>query len=252
MYTEEELRKLGIEEDELTEEELLLLLAALHGALSNLEREIRLFYQKYGKDGIVTYAEARKWVSAKNHTKRLVVLNETISSLFEASFVNFEKDFRNHLTNEITKEIKYFKVDVDIDDILNTVWGEDGANWLQRLTAHRNKWVTTINSDLKVSFLKRDSVIDVISNLAKRGETMDVILKRLWRTETNAISSITRKEIYKKLGIKNYRFIHVDKCHCEKCTDMDNVIFPLSEYIVGITANPLHPNCKDRTVPIWD
>ena len=252
MYTEEELRELGIEEDELTEEELILLLAALHTTLDALEKELRAFYQKYGKDGVVTYADVRKWVSSKNHTKRLFFLNQTIADVFDTGFNNFEKSFTTHLEDIIMREADFFGVDLDVDKILETVWGEDESNWLQRLTAHRDRWTAQISNDLKVSFLKGDSILDVITQMAKRGESMDKILARLWRTESNAISSIARQEIFNKLGVKNYRFIHVDRCECEECNEMHNKVFPLSAYEVGVTANPLHPNCGDRTAPVFN
>lgn len=250
MYTVEELERLKEEEDSLTDEELLVLLAALHITLSELEKEIRLFFQRYGTDGVITFSEARKWISSKTHIRRLVFLNQTISTLFNAGFDDFEKLFTNHLTNIITKESKFFGVALDADDILNAVWGKDELNWLQRLMAHRTKWTNQLNFDLKVSVLKQDEILDVLKQMTKRGESMETILKRLWRTESNAVSSIARKQAYEKLGITKYQFLHLDKCHCEECSDMDGRVFPVSEYEVGVTANPLHPNCRDITVPV--
>ena len=252
MYTEAELHKLKKEEDELTEEELIVLLAALHVTLSSLEKEIRLFYQKYGKDGVITYNEVKKWVSSSNHAKRLTVLNHTITELFDTGFNEFEKLFTNHLTNIIKKECEFFGVQLDVNDILKTGWGTDNATGLWRLNAHKRRWSTQLGNDLKVSFLRQDEILDVLKNTTKRGESMETILRRLWRTESNAISSITRKKIYEALGVKRYRFLHLDACHCEECTEMHQQVFPVSEYIVGVTANPLHPNCDDTTEPIID
>ena len=252
MYTEKELEELKHKEDNLTDEELVALLAALHLTLSKLEDEIRLFYQKYGKDGVVTYNEVKKWVSSKNHTKRLIFLNNTIAELFDAGFGDFEKLFTNHLIDIVSRESQFFGVNVDITEILNTPWGDEGLTWLQRLANHKQRWTIQLSNDLKVSFLRRDSIVDVLKTVAGRGESMEKILRRLWRTEANAVSSITRKRIYEELGITKYRFLHLDKCDCEKCSNMDRLVFPLSEYIVGITANPLHPNCRDITEPVMN
>ena len=250
MYTEEEIRALGIEEDELTDEEVLLLLAALHTTLSALEKELRAFYSAYGKDGVVTLSDVKKWVSSKNHVKRIVFLNQAISDIFDAGFKDFVNTFENHLMDIISMEANRFGVVLDIDDILNTGWGMDGQTWLQRLGMYRDRWTTTLANDLKVSILRQDSIVDVLLNMGKRGESMEKILKRRWRTESNAISSIARQKSYEQLGIKKYRFIHDDKCVCEKCTAMDGQIFPVSEYVVGVTANPLHENCRDYTLPV--
>ena len=250
MYTEEELSRLKNEEEELTEEELVALLAVLHITLSELEKAIRLFYQKYGQDGVITYNEVKKWVSSTNHTKRLAVLNHTISEIFDAGFRDFEKLFTSHLHDIVAKEAQFFGVDVDVAEILDTVWGVDDSTWLQRLTAHKQRWTIQIANDLKVSFLRQDEIIDLLEDAATRGKSMETILKRLWRTESNAVSSITRGRIYETLGVKKYRFLHLDGCHCEVCTNMHGQVFPISEYIVGVTANPLHPNCGDVTEPI--
>lgn len=252
MYTEEELYNLKNEEEELTEEELVALLAALHVTLTELENEIRLFYQKYGKDGVITYSEVKKWVSSTNHTKRLAVLNHTISELFDAGFSDFEKIFTSHLQNIVLKESQFFGVELDIDEILNTPWGIDDLTGTSRLTAHKKRWTIQIANDLKLSFLRQDEILDVLENTATRGEAMEKILKRLLRTESNAVSSIARKKIYDALGVTKYRFLHLDGCSCEKCSDMHNRVFPVSEYIVGVTANPLHPNCDDTTEPVDD
>ena len=148
MYSEEELKKLAEEEDSLTEEELLVLLAALHTTLSNLEKELRVFYQRYGKDGVVTYAEARKWVSSTNHTKRLVFLNQTISDVFDVGFTAFERTFKRHLSDIIMRESKFWGVNLDINTILNTPWGVDELTGLQRLAGKKGYWLPRINCDL--------------------------------------------------------------------------------------------------------
>lgn len=251
MYTEEEIQRLRSEENELTEEELILLLATLYTTLSSLETVIRDFYSKYGSDGVVTFSEVKKWVSNQNHIKRMVYLNQLISDVFDAGFTDFEKAFISHLRNIVNLESKFYGVLLDVDAILNTAWGVDKSTFIKRLAAHKKKWMGTINNDLKISILRQDSILDVLTKATKRGESMETILKRLWRTESNAISSISRQKIFKELGIKKYRFLHLDGCQCEICSSMHRQVFPISEYEVGVTANPLHPNCWDTTVPVF-
>lgn len=252
MYTEEELKKLSEEEDSLTEEAIAAILITLGITESELKKEIRNFYATYATDGVITYAEARKWVSAKNHTRRLFALNQIIDSLFQDAFSEFEKTFTDYLRKIILKEADFFGINLDVSKILDTAWGADGLTGLQRLLAHRSKWTSVIGNDLKISFLKRDNLADVLTQMAKRGESIDKVLARLLRTEASATSAIARKEIYDALGIKKYRFIHIDGCSCETCNDMHNQVFLISEYVVGVTANPLHPNCDDTTQPIVD
>jgi SPP1 gp7 family putative phage head morphogenesis protein len=39
---------------------------------------------------------------------------------------------------------------------------------------------------------------------------------------------------------------------CELCQPMDGKVFKLSERMVGVTAPPIHPNCRCATVPWYD
>ena len=67
MYTEQQFIELEQEERKLTDEAIALMLLILATAHRALERELRDFYYKYGRDGVVTYAEARKWVGDNDH-----------------------------------------------------------------------------------------------------------------------------------------------------------------------------------------
>lgn len=67
MYTEEQFINLEQEERELTDEAIAIMLLILANIKGDLEKELQSFYQKYGKDGVVTYSEARKWVSEQDH-----------------------------------------------------------------------------------------------------------------------------------------------------------------------------------------
>ena len=74
IYTDEQLEQLEQDERIITEEAIVAMIFILNGLKDNLKQELRSFYQEYGKDGVVTYAEARKWVSKQDHRKRINVL----------------------------------------------------------------------------------------------------------------------------------------------------------------------------------
>ena len=93
IYDETQLENLENEEHELTLVAILALLAWLNSTKNNLEQELRRFYQKYGKDGIVTYSEFRKWVSANNHQRRSTWLMLFIGNLFSNLFSSMKPEF---------------------------------------------------------------------------------------------------------------------------------------------------------------
>lgn len=254
MYSDEQFDQLEREEHTLTEEAIAALFLLLGVTKEDLEKELRSFYQKYGRDGVVTYAEARKWVSDKDHRRRLSVLYLFIGDSFDQLFDKFETNFREHLVKIIRKEADFFQVkDIDIDKILSTPWGVDEQTWFDRLWNYRDKWTTTIGNDLKVDLLKRADFTDVLDELEKRVVSMEKILWRLYVTETSAVGSLARKNIFTQLGIKKYRFYaREDERTCEDCGALHGLVFPISAYEIGVTASPIHGHCRCWEVPVTD
>ena len=74
MYTDEQFEQLEQEERALTEEAIVLAILLLQTTMSDIEKELRSFYQQYGKDGTMSWQQARKWVSNKDHRRRITML----------------------------------------------------------------------------------------------------------------------------------------------------------------------------------
>lgn len=253
MWTEEELETLEQDERDAINEELAAILLILTNCQDEIIRDISYFYQQYGTDGRITYAEARKWVSKDDHTRRLTALILAITGYMSDAFVGFHEHFRSLLTEIIEMESDIFNVDLPIDTILETKWGMDDSVWDDRLTVHRDKWSNILGRDIKQSVLRQDRVNDVIDIIKRRFVTMQHVLERLGYTEGTAIGSMARRRIFRELGVTRYQFFtRADERTCEICGEMHNRIFPISAYEVGVTASPLHPNCRCWEVPIID
>ena len=248
IYDEQALTELEQEENQLTEETLLLLFLLLRSTRSDLEKELRQFYQKYGKDGVVTYPEVRKWVSEKNHQRRLTWLLASLSTNFSSLFSKMRKEFETMTTEVIKMEFEFFGVALDIPK-LN--WGVDDLTWLDRLADDITAWEAYIANDLKRGFLAKKNLDDILETLDKRFLTMENITRRLAITETTAVGSIARKAAFKELGITKYQyFAREDERTCEQCGALHGLIFPISAYEPGATASPLHSNCRCFELPI--
>lgn len=251
MFTDEELEMLEEEEYQLSVELFALLVLLLRNLNTNLEKELAHFYKKYGKDDVVTYQQARKRDEEEDNRIRVLILYDTIAKAFDTSFIDFEENFKSTLISIIKRESEFFGVDVDIEDILSTPWGVDKVTWDERLYAYRHKWVSVLSNDLKQHFLKHSTFRDVIDSVDERFESMEKILWKLYTTESTAINSLARHQIFKEMGIKKYRYYtRVDERRCEECGSMHGLIFPLSAFEPGVTASPLHPYCRCWEVPI--
>jgi SPP1 gp7 family putative phage head morphogenesis protein len=253
MYTEQEFIDLEQEERHLTDEAIAIMLLILANTKGNLETELRKFYQQYGKDGVVTYAEARKWVSQQDHQRRLTALTLYASGEFASALNKVKTTFEKMLKSVIGKETGFFDVEVDIDTILSMPWGEDMSTWLKRLEDDVDLWNIRISADWKRSILQRKSLDDVLAILDKRFDSIYSIVNKLGLTESTAIGSLARQKIFKQLGIGKYRFYaKADERTCSYCGSMHGLVFPISAYEVGVTASPIHPHCRCWEVPILE
>lgn len=251
MYTEKQLADLEKEERDITDEAILAMLLIVSNTKGILEKELRDFYSKYGKDGVVTYAEARKWISEKNHERRLTALLAFLATSLDYTYIKIETHFRRFLTDVIGKESTFFGVSVNVDNLLEKKWGVDELYWLDRLEADINLWKVNIAKDFKQAMHRGASLDSVLQKLDKRFTSIKYVLDNLGLSESTAVGSLTRQEIFKELGIKKYQFYtKADERTCEVCGSMHGLIFPISAYEVGVTASPLHPRCRCWEVPI--
>lgn len=252
-YTEEDFTQLEQEERELTDEAITIILLILANLKGNLEKELRNFYQEYGRDGVVTYAEARKWVSEQDHRRRLTALIALLTSEFDNACSKTKKEFEQMLRSVIAKETGFFDVEIDIDKVLEMYWGADDSEWSKRLEDDFALWLVYLITDLKRAMLQRKQLEDVLKLINKRFTTMESLLTTLGLTESTAIGSLARQQIFKELGITKYQFYtKPDERRCETCGSMHGLIFPISAYEVGSTASPIHPRCRCWEVPIMD
>jgi SPP1 gp7 family putative phage head morphogenesis protein len=254
IYDEEALDQLEQEEFSEVEKFLLILFGIMLLLRTELEDAIRIFYQKYGINGVVTYHQARKWISNTNHHRRLNVLLATIRDKFNISNERLKVEFEAALNQVISKELGFFDVDLD-DDSINAIktaeWGTDELNWSDRLDKNILLWSAYVATDLKHSMIRQDHLEDVLDQLEDRFESIEKSLRKLIVSEASTTNSMTRHRIFEELGILKYQFFtRVDERRCEVCGSMHGRIFSMSEYEIGVTASPLHSHCRCWEVPI--
>lgn len=253
MYTTEQFEQLEQEERTLTEEAIILMILLLHATKTDVEKELRSFYQKYGRDGVVTWQQARKWVSDKDHRRRITALFAVLTNCFDELHSKLNPKFDTFLTKVVHKELDFFDLDLDVEDILNDAWGIDEATWFNRLADDVELWNVYVANDIKRSLLRQDNVEDVIEKLNKRFTSMENVLSKLAMTESTAVGSLARRQIFKELGVSKYQYYaREDERTCETCGSLHGLVFPISSYEVGVNASPIHPWCRCWEVPIWD
>ena len=252
-FTEEDFDKLEESEHQLGLDELSIMLIFLRDSKEDILAEIIKFYKKYGTNDIVTYNDARKYVSTKDRRRRIAVLLDSIEELLENAVDASEIRFRNLVKELIKTEQDTFDIKSTKEHETEIQWGQDDKHWYERLWDDKELWFLYLTNDLKQGFIRQRKLDDVLKQVNKRFDYMENVLERLVGTETNAICSVMRQEIFKKLGIEKYQYYtQADEITCETCGPMNGLIFPISAYEIGVTAPPIHPNCRCYTVPLMD
>lgn len=251
MYTEEDLIELDKTEEESEKEWLAALLLLLGDTKEMLSDELIRIYTTYGHDGVIRYKDMRKRVSLKNRRLRIAELYATIYDILEDGFTAFEDRFKRHLTEVVRTEVDFFDELIDLDDILYKAWGNDELNWKQRLWNMRDKWNDVLCDDFLLDFVKNKKFKAAYEVLNKRFVSMDKALTKLLDSESLAMRTMIREEIFRKQGYKNYvYYTKDDEKTCEKCAPLHGVVFPFTALKIGVTAPPLHPHCRDWIVAV--
>lgn len=255
MYTDEQFEQLEQEERIITDEAIAFMLLLLADTKSTLEKELRDFYSKYGRDGVITYAEARKWIGNNDRRRRITALLAYVQTNFEELQEKLTPEFREMLRKVIGKEVTFFDVDSEnvADKPLNERWGADEKTWQDRLEDDIALWCAYILMDIKQHFVKNRPIDELIAKLNKRFAAIESALTTLGLSESTAVGSMARRMIFRGLGISKYQFYtRADERTCLTCGSMHGLIFPISTYEIGVTASPLHPRCRCWEVPIMD
>lgn len=228
-------------------------------------------YIKYGKENAINH----QWVkqlenaSAKYHISKLEALKIRTQQAVEKAFGNeldavdsmARKVYSNSYYHSIFEMQKGFNMGREIatidekalEKIITKPWAADGKNFSDRIWQSKAQLVNELHNQLTRTVLlgnKPDSAIKAISDKfnVSKSQAANLVM-----TEQSYFHSLATYDSFKSMGIKEYEFLAtLDKKTTQMCRSMDGEHFPMSEYMPGATAPPLHPRCRSVTVPYFD
>lgn len=228
-------------------------------------------YIKYGKENAINH----QWVkqlenaSAKYHINKLEALKIRTQQAVEKAFGNeldavdsmARKVYSNSYYHSIFEMQKGFNMGREIatidekalEKIITKPWAADGKNFSDRIWQSKAQLVNELHNQLTRTVLlgnKPDSAIKAISDKfnVSKSQAANLVM-----TEQSYFHSLATYDSFKSMGIKEYEFLAtLDKKTTQMCRSMDGEHFPMSEYMPGATAPPLHPRCRSITVPYFD
>ena len=140
-----------------------------------------------------------------------------------------------------------------VSQVLRRPWAQDGKAFSDRIWSDKDRLVRELHKELSVSIIRGDTPKKAIDRLAHSLKVSQGQARRLVMTESAAISASAQENCFKELGVQEFEVIEtLDGRTCEICQPMDGKHFPLSDYRIGETAPPFHPNCRGCTCPYFD
>lgn len=228
-------------------------------------------YIKYGRENALN----QKWMkelenaSAKFHISRLEALRIRVRNTVEQLYNSEEELINTHLEDTYKSSYyhnhfeiqKGFGVGFDIGTIdleklkkvLSTPWAADEKNFSDRIWQSKSQLINELNNELTTMCLLGKAPDEAIRNISKKLNVSRAQAGRLVMTESAFISSAAQKDCFNSLDVENYEILATLDFHTSViCRSMDSKVFPMSEYQIGVTAPPFHPNCRTTTIPSFD
>lgn len=228
-------------------------------------------YIKYGRENSLN----QKWIkelenaSAKYHISYYETLKIETRQSFEKLFQKVFEATRDSMKK--VYEDSYFRTAYEVQKGLNLgwslqgldqnkiekailkPWAADGKVFSDRIWSDKDKLISELNSELTRMAVTGDSPDRAAENIAKKLKTSKNNAWRIVQTESSAMHAASQQDCYKDLGVEEFEVSEtLDKHTCEICGEMDGQHFPLSEYIIGLTAPPFHPRCRGCTCPYFE
>lgn len=255
---------------------------------SEVEKDIALFYQRYGENNILEFSQLRKSMPKTDlelmyrdfetfalrnpQYAHLKPTREAIYKLDRLGFIRTRIDY--HMANLGASEEGIFldglkKVsttswktvmnssqvnigglsDARADYIATNKWFEN-RNFSQRLWTNKKTFSTFLKNDLKDALIRGDDFKSVVKVLQDRTGIGFRQAKRLIDTETTFVSSKTNALAFQDAGFEFYTYDAVnDELTSDVCLALDGTTHAFKNYKPGLNAPPMHPHCRSNILP---
>lgn len=137
-----------------------------------------------------------------------------------------------------------------LETVLKRPWTTDGKNFVARCWTDKKRLVNVLNRELTRMIATGENPDRAITHISKEFNTSRANAGRLINTESSFAAAQAQQDTFKELKVERYMIVAtLSTTTCSECGDMDGLVFPLSEFKPGSTANPFHPNCRCTTKP---
>lgn len=140
-----------------------------------------------------------------------------------------------------------------LNTVLKQPWSSDGKAWSSRIWDSREKLAGELQGELTRVLLQGKSPTEAGKRLAKKMGTGEYQALRLVNTECTYAQSLADVDSFKSMDVDKVQYLATLEAHtCDTCGALDGQVFTLKDVAPGITAPPIHPNCRCTLVPYFE
>lgn len=228
-------------------------------------------YIKYGKENKINGAWEKELenASARVHIGRLEALKIEIQQEAEKLYGNCVDEIDQHIRNTYTSDFYHTAYEIQkgvgvgttinrldprtVEMIVCKPWAVDGKNFSDRLWENKTKLINNLHNSLSRMCITGEAPDRAIAEISKQMKVSRAQAGRVVMTESAAFANKARQDCMEELDVEQFEVVETLDSHtCETCGGMDGKHFPMTEFQIGVTAPPFHPNCRGCTCPYFD
>ena len=144
-----------------------------------------------------------------------------------------------------------------INQVIHSPWLKDGKNFSDRLWQDKKSMVDTLSKKITQSFITGKDLNEAIENIemfvSNTVKNKTAVARRLLETESRAYASKAQEQAFKNIDVEQYEIVAtLDLKTSEICQEMDNKVFDMKDFEVGVTAPPFHCYCRTVIAPYFE
>lgn len=228
-------------------------------------------YIKRGRENAISgkWAKELENASARLHISRLEALKIRTQNHLETTFAAENKAVENLVKNVYKSDYyhtcfelqKGFGVGFDIsgiderqlDMLVKKPWTVDRRTFSDRIWERKDKMVSALHQEMIRNCIygrsRKEMTVALEQFVKKDIKNAEYCAARVIKTETAYFTSQSQRQALSDLDCEMYEvYLPLSPNSCEICREMNGKHFKLSEYVVGSTAPPFHPNCENGSV----
>lgn len=228
-------------------------------------------YTRYAEENEISGAWAKQLenASARVHISRLEALKIETQQEVEKLYGNCTDAIDHHIRDTYTSDFYHTAFEVQkgigvgtamnrldpetVEKIVSKPWAVDGKNFSDRLWENKTKLINNMHNSLSRMCITGEAPDRAIEEISKQMGVSKAQAGRVVMTESAAFANKARQDCMEELDVEQFEVVETLDSHtCETCGGMDGKHFPMSEFEVGVTAPPFHPNCRGCTCPYFD